>query len=437
MGDPRVALGGMEGELLAKWQGKEGKRIATIQRRQVKELEHTKLMIEAKVELEKARARDPDYVKSLSGVFSSASFISLTHEERDKIERQKQMTQGQIDALKAEVEVKSRVKQQLIEEMHNKRKEEAREREAHRRAKQLKIEEKLAQQEQDLDRRREKFEEKELHKEQVLVDVSINRVLSRKERLEKELARAQKAKALAKRAQNEGYRHMVEVVEQKEKERQKKLEMIKQRQEADAQLKQSQRSERLNKLRKKLQQVDQADSEKRERYQVELENKREKTERWMKEFEDEHRMTVQEREQWRSYVGECIKYRRQLDNAWVNFMADKNHRVEVKAREVVRRRDMVQRYNREQHIAQSDVYGQVKDSFDSATRKVIRHNVMDKLPEVKMKSVPGLKPLAVPPCPKMPEVKFSTQRPSVPPRITVLKGMRAGQKICGGLRSTI
>eukprot|EP00959_Pyramimonas_sp_CCMP1952_P007384 154442-Pyramimonas_sp.AAC.1 len=74
MADPGVALGGLEGELLAKWQEKEGKRIATIQRRQTKELEHTKKLIEAKVELEKARASDPEYLKSVSGIFDQASF---------------------------------------------------------------------------------------------------------------------------------------------------------------------------------------------------------------------------------------------------------------------------------------------------------------------------------------------------------------------------
>ena len=88
---------------------------------------------------------------------------------------------------------------------------------------------------------REEFEEKKLHKEKVLVDVSINRVLSRKERLEKELARAHKAKSLAKKSQTEDYKHMVQSVEQKEKERQQKSEMIKRKQEAEIQTKQQQR----------------------------------------------------------------------------------------------------------------------------------------------------------------------------------------------------
>eukprot|EP00976_Prorocentrum_cordatum_P070374 1179906-Prorocentrum_minimum.AAC.3 len=436
MADPGVALGGLEGELLAKWQEKEGKRIATIQRRQTKELEHTKKLIEAKVELEKARASDPEYLKSVSGIFDQASFVSLTLEEKDIIARQKKWTQDQLEALKAEVESKDLMKQLLVEELRNNRKEKAREKDAQRQVKMAQIEAKILEQEQAFDRKREASEEKKLHKEQVLVDVSINRVLARKEQLDKELARAQKAKALAIRYHTEDYKHMVEDVEKKEKERAQKSQMAKSKQEAAVQMKQRQREQRLNRLRKKLQHEEEACCETRKRFHNVLEKKEEKTERWLKEFEDEHKMTVQEREQWRVYVGECIKYRRQLDNAWVNFMADKNHRVEMKTREVMKRRDMVQRYNREQHIACADVYGQVKDSFDNATRKVIRHNVLERLPEVKMNKAPGLKPINVPLCPKMPEVKhFSTPRPLVPSRLSFKVGARAGQKIFGELRA--
>eukprot|EP00959_Pyramimonas_sp_CCMP1952_P011458 240473-Pyramimonas_sp.AAC.1 len=89
------------------------------------------------------------------------------------------------------------MKQLLVEELRNNRKEKAREKDAQRQVKMAQIEAKILEQEQAFDRKREASEEKKLHKEQVLVDVSINRVLARKEQLDKELARAQKAKALA------------------------------------------------------------------------------------------------------------------------------------------------------------------------------------------------------------------------------------------------
>eukprot|EP00242_Pyramimonas_sp_CCMP2087_P011547 CAMPEP_0198220432 /NCGR_PEP_ID=MMETSP1445-20131203/79009_1 /TAXON_ID=36898 /ORGANISM="Pyramimonas sp., Strain CCMP2087" /LENGTH=152 /DNA_ID=CAMNT_0043898205 /DNA_START=78 /DNA_END=533 /DNA_ORIENTATION=+ len=111
MADPRVALGGEEGEYLEKWTEKENKRFATIQRRHARELEHTKQMMEVRVSLETTRQMDPS-----SGRFDTAPGVSLTEDEKRIVQEHKERleareSQGREDAL-----MEDAYKERLIQE---------------------------------------------------------------------------------------------------------------------------------------------------------------------------------------------------------------------------------------------------------------------------------------------------------------------------------
>mmetsp|Transcript_35591 Transcript_35591/g.68247 ORF Transcript_35591/g.68247 Transcript_35591/m.68247 type:complete len:438 (-) Transcript_35591:346-1659(-) len=422
MGDPAQAIGGVEGEWPERWQARDVKFMETIQRRQ-------KMQLERELDLATVRKKIVLQSKSNKGTWFHPS-VTLTGMDRSIMHAHTDSIREAEDDLRRDLEEKYEYKQEILEELNARRAEHERAKGDKLRALQENAQIILTKKERELEARRDEWAQKQIETMEAQLAAQEARIKEKKESIQKLKEHRNEIKTNWKKNKVEGYKEVVQKEEEREKMREKRLRELKKKQEMETKEKLKQRDERRKALREKLLNIAVEERAKRHRYQEVLDHKAETTERVAAHMMHDFSASIQERKQWRDYIQQRKDHQDQLDTARRAYLERMSHRRAQTAVEVEKRRDQVKQINRSLHMKQSENYFDSKEDFNDKQVKIRNSTSMEvKLPEMKQKIPPGLKPMKVPPSPSMPDIQFSQQSPGLPIRMSYKKAMQAGQLV--------